>query len=221
MKRLCCLLAGLLLSAGLLLYAVCVSALDEPFFQNALIQTVNTDELRISREDLALFSRETIPYLRGETDTWKPALSLAGIPADQAIPAAFYEHMADIRQVFIVVSRLWPILLGLGVLSAGMLFLLKKFSPAAFRVGLLIPMTVTAGLLLFALLDFETFWRVLHQTLIPGGIFSAREPVMRLFPITLFVCYVKPVVLRLLGGGLVLGLISGLIRHYGAAVQKR
>ena len=47
--------------------------------------------------------------------------------------------------------------------------------------------------------DFASFWRLLHRFFIPGGIFAAHEPVMQLFPLSLFFRYVTPVAVSMIG----------------------
>ena len=51
---------------------------------------------------------------------------------------------------------------------------------------------------LWALIDFTSFWEMLHRIIIPGGIFAADEPVMQLFPIAMFQNYLMPIAITFL-----------------------
>jgi hypothetical protein len=57
----------------------------------------------------------------------------------------------------------------------------------------MLPLFAALTLGLWATFDFNGFWAWIHGTFIPGGIFNANEPVMRLFPEKLFISYIEPV----------------------------
>ncbi len=101
------------------------------------------------------------------------------------------------------------IFLGGAVLVMGCLVLVffgRKidFSPLAYYGGALLPIAIGGGVTLWATLDFEGFWRVLHEYLIPEGIFSATETVMELFPLEAFATYLPDV-------GMMFGIACGAI----------
>ena len=77
------------------------------------------------------------------------------------------------------------------LLTAAGLWLGNDFRAA--RNGMLCMLGLIAALLLWAAVDFNSLWMVIHRVLIPGGIFPAGEPVMQLFPLALFFGYIPAV----------------------------
>ncbi|MEG2316057.1 MAG: hypothetical protein RSC91_07560, partial [Clostridia bacterium] len=71
--------------------------------------------------------------------------------------------------------------------------------------GAALPLLLMGGVALWGALDFDSLWMALHRTLIPDGIFSASEPIMRLFPLEAFAAYLPPV--AALFAGLALGVL--------------
>ena len=69
----------------------------------------------------------------------------------------------------------------------------KRFSLAGYELGASLPLMLAAVLGLWAAADFSAMWGWLHLTFIPDGIFPAYEPVMLLFPGSLFAEYLPPV----------------------------
>lgn len=181
MRRAAGFLAGFLLALTALLGAVSVTATRTALFERAVNATVTVDC------DLAAFARETMAYLRGETDVWAPALPFAVAPA-------FSAHMAEVRGW---VARA-PWALGAGLLLS--LCLLRSQRGRRMPLcGLLSALALLAALLLWAAADFDSLWMLLHRVFIPGGIFPAGEPIMRMFPLALFFQYIGPVCLAAAG----------------------
>ena len=59
--------------------------------------------------------------------------------------------------------------------------------------GVLALVGFVALIVLWAAVDFRSFWMVLHKVFIRGGIFPYGEPIMQLFPLELFFQYIAPV----------------------------
>lgn len=202
MRRAACFAAGLLLTLAALLGAVALAATRTPTFERALMNTVDAPALGMTREDLSAFARETMRYLRGEKPDWAPALPFA-------VPGAFSAHMGDVR--IWVRGAPWAVLAG-SVLSLGLLLLGgRQRRPCLWGMGA--ALGLLALVLLWAAVDFDSLWMLLHRAFIPGGIFPAGEPVMRLFPLALFGRYIGPVCLWAAGClAAACGLIFGLTR---------
>jgi len=182
MKKTLCFLSGLLLAASVLLCAVLLPALSTSRFEKALLSTVDQQALGMSESDLSAFAEETMRYLKHQKMNWQPE-----VPFE--VPESFRAHMAEVKGW--VTAAPWVI--GCGILI-GLCFLgIGKWQrrPALFGVCALLVLIVCV--LVWAAVDFHSFWMVLHRLFIPNGIFAYNEPVMQLFPLSLFFRYVVPV----------------------------
>ena len=182
MKRLFSFAAGFLMAVALILASILVPALNPARFEQAVLNTVNREAVGMSESDLTAFARETMAYLRGEKDVWQPQTPFA-------VPESFADHMAEVRRWVDMLKIALPI--GLLICAAG-LWLGRDLRAA--RNGMLCMLGLIAAVLLWAVADFNSLWMVIHRVLIPGGIFPAGEPVMQLFPLSLFFSYILPVV---------------------------
>ncbi len=187
MKRALSFFAGLMLALMAVLLSVCVPALQPKRFERAVLNTVNRQAVGMSESDLTAFARDTMSYLRGEKESWQPETPFA-------IPESFTAHMAEVRGWVDALRIALPV----GVLLGAACLWLGRDGRAA-RAGMLALLLLIAAVLLWAVIDFNSLWMVIHRVLIPGGIFPAGEPVMQLFPLNLFFSYVGAVVWRLAG----------------------
>lgn len=185
MKRALSFLAGLMLALTAVLFSIAGPALQTARFEKAVRNTVNLQAVGMSESDLTAFARHTMAYLRGETDAWQPRTPFA-------IPQSFTDHMAEVRHWVDVLKIALPACL---MASLGCLWIGRSFRAAL--GGMLCLLGLIAAVLLWAVVDFHSLWMVIHRVLIPGGIFSAGEPVMQLFPLELFFGYIAPVAGRL------------------------
>ena len=185
MKKALSFLAGLMLALTAVLLSITGPALQPARFEKALLTTVNRQAVGMSESDLTAFARHTMAYLHGETAGWQPETPFA-------IPQSFADHMAEVRGWVDVLKIALP-----AALLASLVCLWLGRNARAALAGALTLIGLTAALILWAVVDFNSLWLVIHRVLIPGGIFSAREPVMQLFPLALFFGYIGPVILRL------------------------
>ena len=197
--------AGMLGVMIMILASIAIPALNPARFENAVLNTVNPEAVGMSESDLTAFARDTLDYLRGETDFWQPQTPFA-------IPRSFTEHMAEVRGWADALKIALPA--GLLLTAAG-LWLGNDFRAA--RNGMLCMLGLIAALLLWAAVDFNSLWMVIHRVLIPGGIFPAGEPVMQLFPLALFFRYL-PAVIGWMAG---FAGASGVLFLYCSIRQKR
>lgn len=192
---------GLCLSALSMGYAVGVHATDLSSFQAAadaaLVQTGI-----LSQADAERFAQETIGYLTGRRAGWLSAVTIDGQAA--AVPAEFAVHMAQVQKWVKAFRYAVPLMIAafaflvfLTLIGAAVLKT-RTFAPRSYLLGAAIPVLLLGGAFLWAALDFAGFWEMLHNLLIPGGIFAADAAVMRLFPLTLFERYTAPVALTFL-----------------------
>ena len=174
--------AGMLLGLLAVFWSIAVPALQSARFEQAVLNTVNREAVGMSESALTAFARETMDYLNGRTDEWSPETPFV-------ITGAFVSHMAEVR--------LWVDVLK-NALPAGVMFALAGVllgrDRRMVRAGMLCMLGLIAALLVWAAVDFESLWMAIHVLLIPNGIFAAGEPVMMLFPLSLFFGYVVPVV---------------------------
>lgn len=202
MRRALCFSAGLMLAILALLGAVALTATRPALFEQALQATVDAPALGMTQEELRAFAGETLRYLRGEQTDWAPALPFA-------VPEAFSAHMAEVRG-WVRGAALWLPLSA--ALALALLFGGGRQRRACFA-GVGAALALLTALLLWAAVDFDSLWMLLHRAFIPGGIFPAGEPVMRLFPLSLFLHYIGPVCLWAAGAlAAVCGLVFGLTR---------
>ena len=205
MKRVFSFAAGMLLALLIVAGSVAVPALQPDRFEKAVLNTVKPEAVGMSESDLAAFALETMAYLRGEKADWQPVTPFA-------IPQSFVVHMAEVRGWVDVLKWALPA----GVMIALLCLWLGR-NVRMVRAGMLSVLGLMAALLLWAAVDFESLWMVIHRVLIPGGIFPAGEPVMQLFPLNLFFGYI-PAVLCWMAGWLAV-LYAGiklLINKYAA-----
>ena len=181
MKKTLSFVSGLMLALLAVLFSVAVPAMNSARFEKAVLNTVNCEAVGMSESDLTAFARETMDYLHGRQDAWQPQTPFA-------ISADFVHHMADVRAAVAVLKIILP---------AGLLLALGYGQgPGQAMMTLL---GVAAAVLLWAAIDFQSLWYILHVLFIPGGIFAAGEMVMLLFPLKLFFSYVPAVVCWLVG----------------------
>ena len=189
-----------------ILASIAIPALNPARFEKAVLNTVNCQAVGMSESDLTAFARDTMDYLCGETDAWQPQTPFA-------IPQSFTEHMAEVRVWVDVLKIALPA--GLLICTAG-LWLGRDFRAA--RSGMLCMLGLMAAMLLWAVVDFNSLWMVIHRVLIPGGIFPAGEPVMQLFPLALFFGYIPAVLGWMAGWTAVLAGIS--VLHYSIKSKR-
>ena len=182
MRKIFSFAAGMLGVMIMILASIAIPALNPARFEKALLNTVNRQAVGMSESDLTAFARDTMDYLRGETDAWQPKTPFA-------IPDSFTEHMAEVRGWVDVLKIALPA--GLLICTAA-LWLGRDLRAA--RNGMLCMLGLIAALFLWAVVDFNSLWMVIHRVLIPGGIFPAGEPVMQLFPLALFFRYLPAVI---------------------------
>ncbi|MEG2950386.1 MAG: DUF1461 domain-containing protein [Clostridia bacterium] len=193
-----CFLAAFLLVWLSALNAVYLSAIKPSSFEKALLQTVDAERLGTDAKSLQAFANHTIAYLVGEEAVWSPQITLLGTTASTFIPMAFRAHMAEVRGW---VQLAPPFFLTGAALVLLLLWLAVKrhrgkhgLCLGGYYAGVGAAFLLLAALGLWAVLDFNSLWGILHRVLIPDGIFSAGELVMQLFPITLFSAYLPNVV---------------------------
>ncbi len=156
----------------------------------------------LTSEDAERFAQETIGYITGRRAAWLSAVTVGGqvVP----VPEAFAVHMAEVRRWvssfhFVLPLMILTIVLLVFLTLIGAMAMRKRmFAPRSYYLGAFIPLLFAGAGFAWAALDFESFWDVLHQALIPGGIFAAGEPVMQLFPLTLFSGYTAAIALTFL-----------------------
>ena len=202
MRRTLSFAAGLLLALTAVLFSIAGPALQPARFERAVLANVNPQAVGMSESGLSAFAHHTIAYLRGQTETWQPQTPFA-------IPESFTRHMAEVRNWVDVMKIALPAGLALSLLG---LWLGRNRRAA--RAGIFTLIGLIAAVLLWAAADFHSLWMVIHKVLIPGGIFPAGEPVMQLFPLSLFFDYVGPVAVRMAG-------IAGVFFLFSKFLPKR
>ncbi len=185
MKKSLSFAAGMLLGLLAVFWSIAVPALQSAHFEQAVLNNVDREAVGMSESALTAFARETMDYLNGRTDEWSPETPFV-------ITNAFVKHMAEVRLWVDVLKAALPV--GVALAAAGILLGRDR---RMVRLGMLCMLGVIAAVLLWAAADFESLWMVIHVLFIPNGIFAAGEPVMMLFPLSLFFGYVVPVVWRL------------------------
>lgn len=208
-KRILSFLTGLWLMLVCLLAAVYLPASSTERFAQALLAHVDAAALQTDEASLVQFARDTMDYLLGRTEGWQPAISIWGLR--DFIPQSFTRHMATVRGWCDTI----PWILGVGgalCLCLLALCLRRGLHPSAWRWGVGLPLLLLLAAGLWALADFNSLWGFIHRTFIPDGIFPAGEPVMALFPQSLFLSYL-PIVAGLAGGAALLALALPSLVH--------
>ncbi|MEG0740913.1 MAG: DUF1461 domain-containing protein [Clostridia bacterium] len=192
----------MLLAIGAAIY---LPALQEKFFEKALLSTLDLAALDTDEASIRAFASDTIRYLAGRRAHWSPTITLCGQSATEFITQAFRVHMADVRGWAASGQALlcWGLCAAILCLIAACLG--ERFPTRAYCWGAALPLLLMGGVALWGALDFDSLWMALHRTLIPDGIFSASEPIMRLFPLEAFAAYLPPV--AALFAGLALGVL--------------
>lgn len=197
------LLIALALGAAVYYNATKVSLLTEGIQEHVNLGAVGLDESRAER-----FAEDTLNYLQGNANEWAPVLRIGDhiLP----IPEAFKSHMATVKGWFTSATAVLLAGLAIALVLLGRALIGVKgakkgsFSLGGYYIGALVPLVLIAGVGLWGAFNFESLWNLLHQTLIPDGIFSAAEPIMQLFPVGLFRGYAKPVAIAF-------GILAGVV----------
>jgi len=193
-----CFFAGLLLSLAALTGSVVTNATRLDLFEEGLDRYVVASGT-LSRSDAQRLAVETIGYLTGDQNQWEPDVTVNGEPL--IVPETFTEHMATVRggirfarsAVMMAVAAALMLLLFCGLPDRRRDTPYRRLSAGGYYAGILLPLLTVLGLWCWASFDFNAFWAWLHYTFIPDGIFNIHEPVMSLFPETLFAGYAQPV----------------------------
>lgn len=204
--------AGLMLTLALILFSVLFLLTDTGLFHRALFKNVKWEAMAITEEDLLTFAEETMAYFRGEKEAWQPVIHTG----NGLLPVAdsFTTHMATVKTGITAAFHLALVLsvAALMLLMASFCILPGGFSKNGYLAGLLTPLLAAGVLCIIAAIDFSSLWFWLHEHFIPDGIFSAGEPIMRMFPLSLFFSYIIPLLL-LLAAAVVLLSLPLLIRR--------
>jgi len=192
---------GLCLTVLAIGYAVGVHVTDIDHFSEAA-DTALVQTGILSGDDAERFAQETIGYLTGRRAAWLSAITVGGVVT--AVPEEFSGHMAAVRQWVLKFRYMLPLMIADVVILVFLTLLgaaamrSRTFSPRGYLLGAIIPILAGGALFLWALIDFTSFWEMLHRIVIPGGIFAADEPVMQLFPVAMFENYLGPIALTFL-----------------------
>lgn len=192
---------GLCLAVLSMGYAAGVHVTDLNHLRQAVDETLVQTGV-ISADDAERFAQETIGYLTGRRAAWLPAFILDGQVFP--VPESFIGHMAEVQHWVMAFRYMLPLMIA-AVTALVFLTLIgaaamktRTFSPRGYLLGAAVPILAAGILFLWAIIDFQSFWGLLHRMLIPGGIFLADEPVMQLFPIAMFQRYLAPIALTFL-----------------------
>lgn len=221
-----CLIAALLLMLMAAAGAVYLNAVKVDRFEEALLQNVDYASLGTDEMSVRSFARETIFYLTGAQEGWNPQIVVGGFPASSFIPQSFRDHMATVKgwvssgtSLFLAGAAIVLVLIGRALAGFGRSGK-SGFSLKGYYLGAGVPLLLIAGVGLWASLDFNAMWAVLHQTLIPDGIFNAGELVMTLFPESVFFAYLPPIVETFLLFAAVVLLLPAALAPLSALVAK-
>ena len=189
---------GLCLTVFAMGYAVGVHVTDLNRFREAVDTALVQTEI-VSAEDAERFAQETIGYLTGRRAAWLSAITVEG--QVYPVPETFATHMEQVQHwvkafrfmlplmIACVTALVFLTLIGAAALRS------RTFSPRFYYLGAAVPIVAAGVVFLWTLVDFAGFWETLHNVFIPGGIFAADEPVMRLFPVSMFQGYMSPIAL--------------------------
>lgn len=192
-----CLIAGLLLMVLALGAAVYHNMTKASLLETGIVRNVNLSAVGMDESGAKSFAVSTLAYLQGTAQHWEPVIVVGD--HIMPIPQAFKDHMETVRGWFSSAPTVLLAGVGIAVLLLGWALIGIKgskksgFSAKGYYLGTGIPLVLIVSIGLWGVLGFDGFWSVLHETLIPDGIFSASEPIMQLFPLELFQGYLGPV----------------------------
>lgn len=192
-----CLIAGLLLMALALGAAVYDNMTKVSLLEAGIVQNVNLSAVGMDESSAKSFAVSTLAYLQGNAQHWDPIIVVGD--HIMPIPQTFKDHMETVKGWFSSAPAVLLTGVGIVVLLLGWALIGTKrskksgFSAKGYYLGACVPLVLIVGIGLWGVLGFDSFWSVLHETLIPDGIFSATEPIMQLFPLELFQGYLGPV----------------------------
>lgn len=192
-----CFAAAVLLTLSLITGAVLLQIINTDRFHHALQNHVSWESLGIPPENLHAFARETIGYLKNDFSQWKPEVLTA--EGTLYISPGFSSHMETVKLGVNGAFRIACLLFSAGIVLLAVHLLIRSggFSVKGYLMGIALPFLMIAVVFAAAISNFTEFWYWLHTHFIPDGIFSAYEPVMKLFPASLFSSYIFPLLLTL------------------------
>lgn len=187
---------------------ILLSNLAIPGLPGGLTKGAGLNDSLISTEALGSFPQDTIDYLTGKADEWKPTINVFGFEAPIPISKEFMAHMEDVRGwVEIGQKAFYALLAVCGVLVLRLIASSRcKFSGAGYYLGVILPLALVGGIIGWAYFDFEGFWMFIHEHFIKEGIFSNGELIMQIFTTDMFKAFMQPIVttFAMLLGGIVL-----------------
>ena len=194
-----CVAAGILLVVLALGAAVYINATKVETFDALLLKHVDCQGLGTDEASLHSLAKETMAYLTDVQSTWEPQITLSGFPVSSFIPQSFRDHMETVKSGLRIAKN--ALLAGAGIALALLFGVMgrakgkkqSRFSAGGYYLGVGVGLAIIAGIALWAFLDFESLWRILHEAFIPDGIFNAAEPIMAFFPVEMFAGYMMPV----------------------------
>lgn len=221
-----CFIAAFILVLLVTVAAVYMHVVDVGMFETALLENVNYQAIGTDEASIRSFAKETIHFLSDQQDSWNPQISVGGFPAGSFIPQSFRTHMQTVKDAVSAATSVF-----LGGAAIVLVLLLRAltsgtrrrhgFSAGGYYLGMLIPLLAIAGVVLWAVLDFDSMWMMLHRALIPDGIFPAGELVMQLFPVSLFEAYLPPIVTSFLLFMAVVALLPLVLAPLSNAIGNR
>lgn len=165
--------------------------------ETGIVQNVNLSAVGMDESSAKSFAVSTLAYLQGAAQHWEPVIVVGD--HIMPIPQTFKDHMETVKGWFSSATAVLLAGLGIVALLLGRALIGRKgsqksgFSIGGYYLGAGIPLVLIVGIGLWGVFGFDSLWSVLHETLIPDGIFSATEPIMQLFPLELFQGYLGPV----------------------------
>lgn len=187
---------------------IVLSGANVPGLSGNVTKGLNLTDSIATPEALSAFAQDTIDYLVGKVEEWKPTVTVMGFEVPIPISQDFMNHMKDVKNWVGIGQKVFFALLAVcGVLVLRLIASSRcRFSGAGYYLGVILPLAIVGGIIAWAYFDFEGFWMFIHEHFIKGGIFSNGEVVMRIFTTDMFKTFIRPIVttFAMLLGGIVL-----------------
>ena len=195
-------LAFFLLAVALLLTVVDYCCFDLSFFQREYAADGTAKKVGMSDPDLMNATETLLDYLKGERDDILVTAEIKGTER-QVFDNRETAHMVDVKALYqgalvvrnVLLAGAVLLLVACVVLARGRI---RKTLRKGFLVGIVAMLVVIALILVYALLDFTSFWNHFHLLLFDNDLWllDPRVSIMiNMFPATFFSDLVMRVIL--------------------------
>lgn len=156
----------LLFIVGLLLISIDFNCFNVNFYEKEYEKLNTASTIGMSQEELLNATTVLLDYTRDERSDMLVNATINGIHTE-VFNEREKDHMADVKNLYLNAMRFKNVFLLLELAMIGLLIVIKKWNTIVFwetfKIAAISFVFVLLFFLLFALIDFDSFWRNFHE----------------------------------------------------------